>query len=78
MYLVLVKKLAYELRKVHVQTVSEKVAEMNAQPLVDTGRHTSADVGPDTCQHTSKRGCQGRHTGRQTSRGGDPEKTFAD
>ena len=36
------KKLAYGLKKVHVKAVNEKVAEMNAQPLVDTGRDTLA------------------------------------
>ena len=35
------QKLAYGLRKVDVMTVDEKVAEVKAQALVDTGRHTN-------------------------------------
>ena len=36
--------------------LNEKVAEMNAKSLVDTGRHISMDVGRDTWENTSKGG----------------------
>ena len=32
-------------KKRDVETVNETVTQMNAQPLVDTGIHISADVG---------------------------------
>ena len=38
------------LRRVDVETVNETVTQMNAQPLVDTGIHISADVGEDSWQ----------------------------
>ena len=47
---VLLKKLAYELRKVD----GERVNEMNPQPLMDPGRHIRKDVGRDTWQHASE------------------------
>ena len=37
----LIKKLVYGLRKVDVTTVNERVAELKAQALVNTSRHTS-------------------------------------
>ena len=51
---VLLKKLAYEVRKVHVEGVNATVVEMNAQPLMDSGRHIRKDVGRDTWQHASE------------------------
>ena len=51
---VLLKKLAYELRKVDVEGVNATVVEMNPQPLMDSGRHISKDVGRDTWQHASE------------------------
>ena len=48
---VLLKKLAYELRKVDGQGVNATVVEMNPQPLMDPGRHIKKDVGRDTWQH---------------------------
>lgn len=51
---VLLKKLPYELRKVYVEGVNATVVEMNAQPLMDSGRHIRKDVGRDTWQHASE------------------------
>ena len=51
---VLLKKLAYELRKVDVKGVNGTVVEMNPQPLIDSGRHIRKDVGRDTWQHASE------------------------
>ena len=51
---VLFKKLAYELRKVDVEEVNSTVVQMNPQPLMDSGRHISKDVGRDTWQHASE------------------------
>ena len=48
--------MAYELRKLDVGPVNETLAEMNAEPVVDTGRHIRTDVGRDTSQDTSKGG----------------------
>ena len=45
---VLLKKLAYELRKVDGEGVNATVVEMNPQPLMDPGRHISKNVGRDT------------------------------
>ena len=66
---VLLKKLAYGLRKVDVETVNETVAQIKSQPPVDTDRHTRTGGVRDTWQHTRKGGGLGssRHTGRQTS-----------
>ena len=72
---VLKKKLASGLRKVDVETVNETEAEVKAQKLVDTVRHTSTDGSRRTWQHTTKNGRLGssRHTDRQTSRGLGPD-----
>lgn len=51
---VLLKKLAYELRKVDGERVNATVVEMNPQPLMDPGRHIRKDVGRDTWQHASE------------------------
>ena len=51
---VLLKKLAYELRKVDGEGVNATVVEMNPQPLMDPGRHIRKDVGRDTWQHASE------------------------
>ena len=51
---VLLKKLAYELRKVDGEGVNATVVEMNPQPLMDSGRHIRKDVGRDTWQHASE------------------------
>lgn len=51
---VLLKKLAYELRKVDGEGVNATVVEMNPQPLMDPGRHIRKDVGRDTWQHESE------------------------
>ena len=51
---VLLKKLAYELRKVDVEGVNATVVEMNPQLLMDSGRHIRKDVGRDTWQHASE------------------------
>ena len=37
-----------------VGAVNETLAEMNAEPVVDTRRHITTDVGRDTWQDTSK------------------------
>ena len=39
-----------------VGAVNETLAEMNAEPVLDTGRHIRADVGRDTWQDTSEGG----------------------
>ena len=46
---VLLKKLAYELRKVDVEGVNATVVEM-----MDKGRHIRKNVGRDTWQHASE------------------------
>ena len=51
---VLLKKLAYELRKVDGEGVNATVVEMNAQPLMDPGRHIRKGVGLDIWQHASE------------------------
>ena len=40
----------------HVGAVNENLAEMNAEPVLDTGRHIRTDVGRDTWQDTSEGG----------------------
>ena len=49
------EKLAYGQRQLDVAAVNETLAEMNAEPVVDRGRHIRTDVGPDLARH--KRGC---------------------
>ena len=39
-----------------VRAVNENLAEMNAEPVLDTGRHIRTDVGRDTWQDTSEGG----------------------
>ena len=51
---VLLKKLAYELRKVDVETLNDPVAEVKVQELLDTVRQTSTDESRRTWQHTRK------------------------
>ena len=51
---VLLKKLAYELRKVDGEGVNATVVEMNPQPLMDSGRHIRKNVGRDTWQRGSE------------------------
>ena len=67
----LMNNLAYGLRRVDVETVNEKVAEVKGEALVDTVRHASTDGSRRTWQHTRKGeglGSSGR-TGRQTITG---------
>ena len=35
----------------HVGAVNETLAEMNAEPVVDTGRRIRTNVGPDMARH---------------------------
>ena len=51
---VLLKKLAYELRKVDGEGVNATVVDMNPQLLMDAGRHIRKDVGRDTWQQASE------------------------
>ena len=37
-----------------IGAVNETLAEMNAEPVVDTRRHITTDVGRDTWQDTSE------------------------
>ena len=37
-----------------VGAVNETLAKINAEPVVDTGRHIRTDVGQDTWQDTSE------------------------
>ena len=46
--------MAYGLRKLDVGAVNETLAVMNAEPVVDTRRHITTDVGRDTWQDTRK------------------------
>ena len=39
-----------------VGAVNETLAEMNVEPVVDTGRHIRTEVGRDTWQDTSEGG----------------------
>ena len=50
------EKSAYRLRKMDFGAVNETLAEMNAEPVVDTRRHITTDVGRDTWQDTSEVG----------------------
>ena len=38
----------YELRKLDVAAINETLAEMNAEPVIDTGRHIRKEVSRDT------------------------------
>ena len=46
--------MVYELRKVDVTTVNERVAELKAQALVNTGRHTSTNQDWYDCLQTAE------------------------
>ena len=44
----------YGLTKVNVTTLNERVAELKAQALVKTGRHTSTSQDSYDCLHTAE------------------------